>query len=378
LLSASGSKKWLTCPPSVRLEEHYPEKPSSYAEEGSLAHEIGELKLRKTFEVMTQRTFTARMKKLKEHPLYQAEMLNHTDTYVNKVCSILSAKRGEFYSVEIERKVDYSHIAPEGFGTCDCVLTVGNTLYIIDFKYGKGVPVSAVQNTQLMLYALGAYSYFSMLFQIEQVTLVIVQPRLDEEISEWSLSLADLLAWGESIKPIAQLAYNGGGEFKAGDHCRFCKVKSTCRTRANHYLELEGFNSALPPVLDNATVGDILERAEGLVTWLADLKEYALAEALQGREISGWKLVEGRSNRRITDVDTLFSILVGKGYSETMLYKKEPITLTALEGLLGKQKFQELCNSFVVKPQGAPTLVRFNDKREAFVTRTTAEEDFRE
>lgn len=232
LLSASGSHKWLHCTPSARLEEQFPETKSTYADEGRLAHEIAELKLRKHFiEPMGPRAFNNRLKKFKENPLFQEEMLRHTDTYLEYVQGIVHGFTAPPY-IAIEKRLDYSAYAPEGFGTGDCIIIGGNTLHVCDLKYGKGVPVSAEGNPQMRLYALGAYVEYSFLYPIERVRMAIIQPRLDS-ISEDEISIAELLAWGESIKPIAQKAFAGEGEFVPGDHCRFCRARATCRRERN-------------------------------------------------------------------------------------------------------------------------------------------------
>jgi hypothetical protein len=246
LLSASSSHRWLNCTPSARLEEKLPESSSQYAEEGSLAHEIAELKLRKyCIEPMRARSFNARIKKFKEMPLFQEEMLKHTDTYLDYIAGVLHGFSSPPY-VAAEKKIDYSSYAPEGFGTCDCIIIGGNILQIIDFKFGKGVPVSAKNNPQMKLYALGAYTEYSFLYPIDTVKMTIVQPRIHTSISEASLSIEELLKWGESIKPVAKLAFNGEGEYVPGEHCRFCRAKALCRARADHYLSLEVFNKMKP------------------------------------------------------------------------------------------------------------------------------------
>ena len=364
LLAASGSHKWLNCAPSARLEETFPESTSQYAEEGRLAHEIAELKLRKTFvEPMGVRTFNTRLKKLQEKPLYQAEMLGHTDTYIDYVSNIAHGYALRPY-VAVEKKLDYSEYAPEGFGTGDCILISGNTLHVIDFKYGKGVPVSAEGNTQMKLYALGAFAAYSILYGIEIIKIAVVQPRLDT-ISESTITVDELLAWGESIKPLAQKAFAGEGEFIPGDHCRFCRAKSLCRARSEFNTSLEEFNQMKPPLISNEEVGQILERARNLAKWLSDLEEYALAECLAGNEIPGWKVVEGRSIRQFTNQDEAFNALISAGYQEAMLYERKPLTLTKVEELLGKPKFTELLTEYVNKPPGKPALVTASDKREA-------------
>lgn len=374
LLAASGARRWLTCTPSARLEETLPDSTSEYAAEGSLAHEIAELKLRKAFtEPMGPRAFNNRLKKLKEKPLYQDEMLKHTDTYLEYVSGIVHQFDAPPY-IAVEKKLDYSPYAPEGFGTGDCIIIGANTLHVIDFKYGKGVPVSAEDNPQMKLYALGAYIAYSFLYAISAVKVAIVQPRLDS-ISEYELSVEDLLAWGESIKPIAAKAFAGEGEFVPGDHCRFCRAKALCRARAEFNTSLEEYKQMKPPLISNEEVGQILERAQNLAAWVKALEEYALAECLAGNEIPGWKAVHGRSKREFTDVDAAFKVLTTNGIEEVMLYNKEPLSLAKVEELLGKPRFKELLASFVNSPPGKPTLAPLSDKREA-IKRSSAAEDF--
>jgi hypothetical protein len=365
LLSASGSKQWLHCPPSIRLTEHIPEKTSEYAAEGTLAHSISELKVRKTFESMPKSTFSGRLKKLKADPLFKEEMLHYTDEYHDYIYNVMLSHPVK-PALAVEKRLDYSHIAPEGFGTGDCIIRAGNLLYVIDFKYGKGVPVSAVENTQMMLYALGALKEYELTNFFTTVKMIVIQPRLEGGISEWECPVEGLIAWGESIKPIAKLAFEGGGQFCAGEHCRWCKARPTCGTRADHYMDLEGFNLAVPPIISNETVGMILNKAQGIVAWVGELEAYALAECLAGRSIKGWKAVEGRSNRKITDVDSAFENLVSHGIPKASLWKTVPETLTAVEALVGKKKFGELMVGYIEKPQGKPTLVVESDKRETF------------
>lgn len=240
LLSASASHRWLNCTPSARLEESLEEKTSEYAEEGSLAHEIAELKLRKyCIEPMGTRTFNSRLKKFKDNLLFKEEMLKHTDTYIDYIASVLHGFSAAPY-VAAEKRIDYSLYAPEGFGTGDCIIIGGHTLHVIDFKYGKGVPVSAKRNPQMMLYALGAFTEYAFLYPIENIKMTIIQPRLDS-ISEDNMRYDELLKWGESIKSIAQKAFAGEGEFVPGEHCTFCRAFGICRKTAQTYLAIETF-----------------------------------------------------------------------------------------------------------------------------------------
>lgn len=375
LLSASGAHKWLHCPPSARLEDTIPETTSEYAEEGRLAHEIAELKLRKHFiKPMGPQKFGPALKKLKNKPLYDSEMLTHTDTYLEYVQKVVHSYGSPPY-IAVEKKLNYSHIAPEGFGTGDCIVIGGKVLHVIDLKYGKGVQVEATENPQMMLYALGALAAYSMLYAIETVKMTIVQPRLDN-ISEYEMSVTDLTAWGESIKPVAQIAFEGKGEFCAGEWCRFCRAKAQCRARSETMTALEAFSDNEPDMLSNAEIGQLLARAKQLKSWASDLEEYALSSILSGDEILGWKAVEGRSNRKFDDTDKAFKTLKEAGIDEAALYERKPITLSSVEKLLGKKEFVKLLKDHIVKPPGKPTLAQESDKRQAITIQVTAKEAF--
>lgn len=375
LLSASGARRWLACPPSARLEEQLPESPSAYAAEGTLAHSIAELKVRKLLMNLPTKSFNASLKKLQAEELYNEEMLRHTDTYADYIAQLVHSYTSPPY-LAVEKRLDFSRWVPEGFGTGDCVVIGGETMHVIDFKYGKGVPVSAEENPQMMLYAVGALEAYSMLYNIQTVHLAVVQPRLDT-ISEWTTSVTQLSCWAANyVAPLAQLAFAGRGEYSPGDHCRFCRAKATCRARADKHTVLEDFKTLRPPLISNEEVGQLLERAKDLAKWAADLEEYALGECLAGRSIAGWKAVEGRSTRQFIDHDAAFSVLRQSGIEDAMLYERKPITLAATEKLLGKARFRELLSAHVNMPPGKPTLVTVTDKREA-ITRTGATDDFK-
>lgn len=368
LLSASAAKRWLNCPPSARLTEKMPDTSSEYAAEGSLAHALGELKLRKKFEIMKKSVYDKALKELKADEHYSPEMDGYTDVYLDYVSSIAHGFTSKPY-IAIEKKLNYSCVAPEGFGTGDCLIMCGGELHIIDFKYGRGVAVSAEDNPQLKLYALGALQEYEMLYDIRDITLHIVQPRTDEGNSSWKISREDLDSWGERIKPIARLAFEGKGEFKCGDHCRFCKAKAICRARADFILSEAEFSTLPPELLSDDEIGKVLERAQLFANWFSDVENYALKSILDGRTITGFKAVEGRSNRRITDIDAAFEVLKESGVDEALLYERSPLGLTALEKLLGgKKKLTELIGGYIEKPQGKPTLVSADDKRPDFKT----------
>lgn len=391
LLSASSASRWLTCTAAPRFEEGLPESTSTYAEEGRLAHAIAELKVLKKFTVMTGRTYTTRLNKLKKDALYDQEMDKTTDLYLEHL-----TEQAMLYdsspTVVAEVKVDFGEYVPEGFGTCDCVMIGGDTLSITDYKHGKGVPVSAVGNPQMRLYALGALKRYAPVFgdTIKQVRMTIDQPRLDSYTSDL-ITVEELRAWGESIKPIAQKAFSGLGEFVPGEHCRFCRGKAQCRARANVNTALEDFKDCVPagsvkpgefvpqihsyltpggvevhPLLSDAEIGDLLIRGQQLVQWYKDLEEYATKTLLDGKPIEGWKLVAGRSNRTFTDQDAAIKAVIAAGYDEALVYDRKPKTLSELEKLMGKAEFAEKIGRYVVKPLGKPTLALATDKREVY------------
>lgn len=377
LLSASSAHRWLVCTAAPHFEENFPDGASVYAEEGTLAHSICELHARKKFTAMSTRKFNANLKKLQEHPLYQDEMLKTAEVYVE----YLTEKAVGFDAaphVAFEVRVDLAEYIPEGYGACDCVMVGGDTLHITDYKHGKGVPVSAIGNPQTRLYALGALKLYRPIYgdQIKKASMGICQPRLSDTASEEVFTTPELLEWGDAVKPIAQEAYNGPGTFRPGDHCRFCKGKEVCRARAAYFAGFEQYaDAALPgqalpgdsPILSNAEVADLLNRAEGLAAWYKDLQDYAAGALLAGDEIPGWKLVEGRSNRAFSDVDAAIQTLISAGYDEAVIFDRKPKTLSELEKMLGKKTFAELLSGYVVKPKGKPTLALKTDKREAFV-----------
>ncbi len=375
LLSASAAHRWLNCPPSVMLTKDMPDTTSEYAEEGTLAHSLCELKLQKRFldKSMTTRRYNSRLKVIKTDPLWSDEMEQHSDAYIDHIAEVAMKFAYEPF-IAAEQRVDYSKWVPGGFGTADCILIGGKELHIVDFKYGKGVPVSAEDNPQLKLYALGAYDRYSFLYPIETVVLHIVQPRLDT-IGEYSLALTELLAWGESIKPIAQRAAGGEGRFHSGKWCRFCKAAATCRARATDEL-MEDFSRVIPPLLSDDEVGEILSRAEEVKSWVEAVQSYALNTLLSGGSINGWKVVEGRRVRAFDDVDAAMDALIEGGIDEAVLYQRKPLTLAQIEKAIGKPTLYEIAGSHIVTPKGKPTLAPASDKREPY--RTTAEDDFSE
>ena len=365
LLSASSAERWINCPPSARLTENMPDTESPHAAEGTLAHSLAELKVRKKFENMRKSEYDKRLGEIRKNPLYAPEMDGHTDTYLDCILKAAHGYNKVKPYVVAEKRLDYSAYAPGGFGTCDCAMLCKNDLHIFDFKYGKGVPVSAEDNPQLKLYALGALAEYGFLYDIQSVILHIIQPRLDN-ISDFTIEVDALTAWGNSIRPAAELAYKGEGEFKCGDHCRFCKAKAICRARAEDFFTLEASAELPKELLSDHEIGEILERASRLKNWVSEVEEYVLSELLSGKSVEGWKAVEGRSNRKITDIDAAFEVLKKEGYDEALLYERKPITLTELEKLVTKKKLEELIGSMIDKPRGKPTLAPESDKRKPY------------
>lgn len=368
ILGASSAHRWLNCTKSPRLEIQFPDSTSSYAEEGTLAHAICELKARKKFtEPMSTRSYNAAMKKLKANPHYQEEMQKHSDTYLD----FLEEKALAFSAtpfIALESRLDYSHIAPEGFGTGDAVMIGDGIVQIVDFKYGQSPNgrVQAEKNPQMMLYALGALHTYSIIYgdSIHEARLAIVQPRLPDGISEWTVSVEELTAWGcEYAAPRAQLAYAGEGEFNPGEWCHFCKAKAQCRARAAQMLSLSEISSRPPELLSDAEIGEALTQAEGLAQWVSALKDYALTACLDGKEIPGWKVVEGTSRRQWDDIDAAFADLMAGGVDEALLYERVPLTAPKAEKILGTALFESLAAPHVVKPAGKPTLATAADKR---------------
>lgn len=377
-LSASGASRWATCPGSVQMEDGIPDKESVYAQEGTLAHEMSELKLKHYLDPkgFGKRKLNAAIKKLKENELYQAEMESYTDTYVD----FIKEKALSFPSnpyIEIEKRVDFSRWVDGGFGTCDCVLIHGSTLSIIDLKYGKGVPVSSEQNEQLILYALGAYDAFNLIYNLDKIELNIVQPRINN-FSTWEISLTELLLWGDYFKVQAEKALGGNGELvPSAKACKFCKARDICTARAENNLSLESEIKLKPNEIPKDKLYEYISRGEDIAKWVADLKAYALDMCLKGEDIKGLKAVAGRTSRSWTNQDEAINKLIEGGIDEAIIYDKVPLTLAKLEKALGKQQFTALVGDMVVTSEGKPTLVFENDKRPAITNTVNATSIFK-
>lgn len=377
-LSASGASRWATCPGSVQMEDGIPDKESIYAQEGTLAHEMSELKLKHYLDPkgFGKRKLNTAIKKLKENELYQAEMESYTDTYVD----FIKEKALSFPSnpyIEIEKRVDFSRWVDGGFGTCDCVLIHGSTLSIIDLKYGKGVPVSSEQNEQLILYALGAYDAFNLIYNLDKIELNIVQPRINN-FSTWEISLTELLLWGDYFKVQAEKALGGNGELvPSAKACKFCKARDICTARAENNLSLESEIKLKPNEIPKDKLYEYISRGEDIAKWVADLKAYALDMCLKGEDVKGLKAVAGRTSRSWTNQDEAINKLIEGGIDEAIIYDKVPLTLAKLEKALGKQQFTTLVGDMVVTSEGKPTLVFENDKRPAITNTVNASSIFK-
>ncbi|MBS5285305.1 MAG: DUF2800 domain-containing protein, partial [Clostridiales bacterium] len=338
-----------------------------------------ELKLRNYInpDDVPKRKLNAQTKKMKGNPLWQEEMMRHTDTYLYYIRDVaLSFPSAP--ELAVEKRLDLSAYIPGGFGTADCILIRGEDLWVVDFKYGRGVPVPAEENPQLMLYALGAYELYRILYPIKTIHLAIVQPRLDS-ISEWSCGIDVLLSFGGEVKEKATLAIRGEGEYCPGEsQCRFCRAKARCRARADYNVQMafSQDKGKLPPLISDVEAGKYLLMGEDLEKWLKDLKTWALLECLAGKNVPGWKAVEGRGSREWTDMEAAFGKLAQGGIKEEILYEKKPLTLAQVEKLIGKKDFQETVGGFVVKKPGKPTLVKESDRREAITNLVTAAEVF--
>lgn len=370
LLSASSSHRWLTCTPSPKLEATFNEETSIFAQEGSAAHELSEHKLRKFLKIKSRKP---------KSEFYCEEMDEYTDVYVNFAIELITKVHQSYKDplVLIEQRLDFSNYVPEGFGTGDLVIVADKTLNVVDLKYGKGVQVPAQRNPQMMLYALGALNLFEALYDIENISMTIVQPRL-ESISTYEISIDELKEWAEKeLRPKAILAIDGEGEFVPGEHCKFCRARTTCRARTDSFLELARFEFKLPNLLTNSEVEDILILADQLSKWASDVYAYATEKAInEGKEWNGFKLVEGRSNRKYSNENAVIEILTDAGYKD--IYKNTLLGITDMEKLLGRKKFETILGNLIEKPKGKITLVSESDKRQSIKLDNTAKAEFKE
>ena len=369
-LSASSSHRWLACPPSALLCAKEADQSSAYAKQGSDAHELCEYLL---------------LKALGHDPpdptenldYYDAEMLSCAEGYRDFVMEQVEEARKLCADtlICVEQRLDYSRWVENGFGTGDCVIVADDLLHVIDYKYGLGVLVSAsgedgTGNSQLKCYALGALDTFGDLYDIRRIKLSIYQPRR-ENVDTFEMKVQDLLRWADDVlSPIAKLAFTGDGEFCAGDHCVFCKVKATCRARADYNMELAKYEFEKPAMLNDEEIASILPMIDSIVSWATDIKEFALQQALSGTVYEGYKVVEGRSNRKYSDETAVARIVQEAGYDP---FEKKLLGVTAMQRQLGKKRFQELLGGLLYKPPGKPVLVPTSDSRPEM---NTAANDF--
>lgn len=362
LLSPSSSHRWLNCTPSARLEEKVEDQGSSFAEEGTCAHALCEIKLR---DLMGYQPEPNEFEELKDK-WYDKSMEDYTGEYVTLVYGkyLDAQKKDPNALLFIEKTLDFSSWIPESFGTCDAIIVSEGEIEVFDFKYGKGVEVSAVENPQMMIYALGAMVDYDLEYNIKTVRMTIVQPRVSN-FSEWEISMADLRKWAtETLAVKARLAIMGEGEHQAGGWCKFCKIKARCSALANKMMACYTQNEVKELITDEQ-MGDILTLIPTIKTWCTAVEDYALAQALNGKHFKGHKLVEGRAIRKVTDSDTLVARLLDAGHSTSDIFKPAELrSLGDLEKVAGKKKFAELAKGCIEKPQGKPTLAPESDKRQ--------------
>lgn len=366
LLSASSAHRWLNCPPSAKAVEGTADAPSDAALQGTAAHALAEHKLLRALKRRSKRPTSEWI---------DDEMDALTSDYVDFVLERLAEVRQTCPDAQVfvEQRLDYSHVTPGGFGTGDCVIVAEPTLHVIDLKYGMGVQVSAVDNPQLKLYGLGALAAFGALYDITEVQLSIFQPRR-ANVETWTISTADLITWGqETVAPIAAIAAAGGGEYKAGAWCQFCRIAPTCRARADANLALARHEFAPPAELTLDEVAGVLTRIPELKAWASNVEAWALAQAQAGTQVPGFKVVAGRSVRKYSDEAAVAEAAKQAGYTD--IWDKKLIGITAMEKLMGRSTFKDVLGDLVVKPEGRPTLVPESDKRPA-LQRVSAATDF--
>lgn len=371
LLSPSAAHRWLNCTKAPRLEATLPVKTSSYAEEGTLAHSVCEITAKKHFKKITAAEYANSLKELKTHELWNNEMLSTAEAYTEHLAEKAMTFSGEPYTA-FEVLVDISNYAPEAFGRCDCIMFGYDTLIITDYKHGKGVSVSAKENPQMMLYALGALNLYQPIFgnAIKKINICIDQPRIDN-YDNWECTKEDLLAWGESIKSTAEMAFKGLGSYNVGAWCRFCRANGICKAQAEKQITAFDDFKTQQDLMTVEEIGAALKKGESLVSWYESLQKVALEKLLNGEEIPDYKVVEGRSQRAWTNQDEALETLQNAGIEKAIIYDSVPKSLSQLEKLLGVAKFAELVGQFVIKPHGKPTLASAADKRPVFNSAVT-------
>lgn len=355
VLSASGAHRWLNCLPSARLELEFVNNESSAAAEGTASHALCEHKLKKALHMRSKRPVST---------YNNDEMEEHSDAYVEFVMEQFELAKQSCTDplILIEQRLDFSCYVPQGFGTGDCIIIADKRLHIIDFKYGMGVLVDAVDNPQMKLYALGALEIYDSLYDIEEVSMTIFQPRR-ENVSTWTIPVDELKDWAENeLRPKAKKAYEGEGDYLPGEWCTFCRAAVKCRARAEEKLKLAQMEFKLPPLLTDSEIEEVLSKLSDLTKWANEIISYATDAAVNhGKEWHGFKVVEGRSIRKYKDEEAVAEAAKANGYKD--IYRQSLITLTEMQKLMGKSKFQEILGGLIHKPPGKPTLVPNSDKR---------------
>lgn len=382
-LSASGSKKWLVCTPSAHLEDQFPDDSSVYADEGTFAHDVFENENRLAVGFIRPEDYVGNLAVLKKSQYWSKDLHDHVLSAVQAAQErlILAQQRCKDPVILIEQRLDFSTWVPEGFGTGDLVIIADDLVEILDYKHGKGVFVEAQDNSQMRLYGLGAYNELAHLYDIRRVRMTVLQPRLNNFGSE-ELTIDELLTWADQVVvPAAKLAWDGQGEFVPGDHCSdgFCRARFTCKARADANLALarQDFAFVDPALLTQEQVSQVLAVGEQVSKWVSDVQSFALEQAERhGRQWPGFKLVEGRSNRKYVDQDAVVAKLKEAGFAEAVIFERSLLGITAMEKAIGKKQFAELLDDLIVKPAGKPTLVPESDKRPAISSTASAAADF--
>jgi hypothetical protein len=379
VLSPSGAHRWFNCTPSARLEQKFPDTAGEVAKEGTLAHKLSELLIKYKLKQVSKTVYTRELKEIESDDLFDHSMQEHAEAYSVFILERFAEAQAHTKDaiIFLEHKLNLTDYIPEGFGTGDSIIIADGLMDVTDLKYGKGVLVSAENNKQMMLYGLGALRDFDFLYDIHTVRLTIFQPRIDN-YSSWEISVSDLRNWAErELKPKAALAFNGEGQFVAGSHCQFCRVKATCKAFANYNLDIAKYDFTDPSLLDDKEIADILSKADIFQNWLNSVEEYALAESVNNqKKWPGYKLVEGRSNRVYSDPEKVAGTLLVAGYTKEMIYKMEILGITAMEKKIGKKDFNVLLSNLIIKPPGKPTLVPESDKRPEYSSTERAAKDF--
>lgn len=381
LLSPSSAERWLACTPSARLGAKYPDTAGEAAREGTIAHALGEALIRYEAEIISEETYLEEISEIEQSEYYNADMQAYMEEYKDFVIETFQLAKMLTPDAEliIEDKLDLTKWVKNGFGTADAQIIADDTLNIIDLKYGRGVRVGAEGNKQMMLYAIGAVEKAKIFYDINEVTMTIYQPRLNN-ISNYRLSVDELYRFAEEeLKPKAAQAYEGKGDFAVGDHCRFCKAKPRCRAYADEQKKIAQYDFKNAEELSDDEIAEILTKADDVASWLKDVQSYALTVAVnEGKKFKGFKVVQGQSRRRYVNEDDVVSRLLANGFEEALLFEKKLLGITAMEKTITKKQFNALLGDLVEKPEGKPTLVVETDRRKEWDRTQTAQDDFKD